>query len=95
MFETAPRDEIVQRLHKAAIAFGRLSSLDDLVHHPQARFLQVRVDGREVELLSPAAVVRGETLEVGPVPDLGAQDEALRREFADPRTTGPAKSRTR
>ncbi|MEZ5847061.1 MAG: CaiB/BaiF CoA-transferase family protein [Geminicoccaceae bacterium] len=81
-FARHDRDTLVKMLKDAAIAFGRLSSLDDLEHHPQARFIAVRAEGKELELLSPGAIIRGETETFGPVPALGEHGDALRAEFS-------------
>ncbi|MCB9944437.1 MAG: CoA transferase [Geminicoccaceae bacterium] len=81
-FGLRSRDQLVEELKTAGIAFGRLSSLDDLEHHPQARFLAVRTEGQELQLLSPGAVVRGEAMSVGPVPRLGEHGDKVRSEFS-------------
>lgn len=82
-FAGLPREEAIGRLQAARIAFGRLSDLDDLIAHPQARLISVQTSAGELEMLAPGAVVRGETPRFGPVPALGAHDAALRAEFAD------------
>ena len=82
VFAALPREEIVARLDAAKIAYGRLSSLDDLDQHPQNRFITVATSGGEVELLAPPAVVPGVHERYGPVPTLGQHDAAIRREFA-------------
>ena len=82
-FATRDRDAVIRRLDEARIAYGRLSTLDDLMRHPQARFVAVALsDGREIDCLAPGAVVAGQTERFGPVPALAAHDAALRAEFA-------------
>ena len=80
-FAKADRETIIERLDAAGIAYGRLSDLDDLVGHPQARFIGVETDGGSVELLAPGAIVAGETPRYGPVPERDAHGPALRAEF--------------
>lgn len=84
VFAAHDREEIIARLKSARIAFGRLSDLHDLLAHPQNRYITVSTGAGEIEMLAPAAVVRGERQSYGPVPALGADDERLRAEFAPP-----------
>lgn len=82
-FARHDREAMIAKLAAARIAYGRLSDLDDLADHPQREMVAVSTDGGPVELLAPAAVIRGET--VGPplaVPERDAHGAALRREFA-------------
>ena len=77
------RAEAMALLAGAGIAYGGLSSLDDLIAHPQRRTVSVATPSGEIELLAPGARVAdapGEPL--GPVPALGEHTAALRREFA-------------
>ena len=80
-FGRAPREEIIERLEAAKIAYGRLSNLDDLVAHPQNRFIDVRTSGGEVKVLAPPPIAVGEPESYGAVPALGEHDEAARAEF--------------
>lgn len=77
------RHEFQQRLQAASIAWGQVSSLDDLVNHPALRQRIVRSSlGDEVTL--PAHPVRSSALEeIRPkrVPKLGEHSAALRAEF--------------
>lgn len=81
IFAGMEREAIIERLNAAAIAFGRLSDLDDLLEHPQNRLITVNTGAGEIEMLSPGAVVRGEAAVFRPVPDLGQHDDTLRAEF--------------
>lgn len=74
-------DQVIQRLASAGIAYGRLSTLDDLVAHPQNTFIQVASSAGEIELLAPPPIVPDEPEQYGPVPDLGAHDAKVRHEF--------------
>lgn len=80
-FATVDRDTAVSLLEECGIAFGRLSDLDDLVSHPQHRLIGVSVNGGEVQLLAPGAVVKGRVEQYGAVPTKGQDDSRLRLEF--------------
>lgn len=83
-FGAAPREAIIAKLGAAKIAYGRLSDLDDLVAHPQNRFIEVKTSaGDEVKILAPPPIAVGEPESYGPVPALGEHDEAVRAEFGD------------
>ncbi|MCA8909832.1 MAG: CoA transferase [Rhodospirillaceae bacterium] len=84
VFAGFDRDAVIRRLEEARIAYGRLSSLDDLMRHPQARFVAVELsDGKVIDCLATGVVVAGREDRYGPVPALGADDAALRAEFAE------------
>jgi crotonobetainyl-CoA:carnitine CoA-transferase CaiB-like acyl-CoA transferase len=82
-FGSGTREEIIERLEAAKVAYGRLSSLDDLVAHPQNRFIEVRTEAGPVQVLAPPPIAVGEPENYGPVPALGKHDEAVRAEFAE------------
>ena len=87
VFAALPRETIIERLNNARIAFGRLSDLDDLMAHPQNRYVTVQTSAGEIEMLAPGIVVRGQKSSLGPVPLLGAHEENLRNEFTAKATT--------
>jgi len=80
-FAKRGREENIERLAAAGIAYGRLSDLDDLMSHPQNRFIKVETEQGEVELLSPASIVLGRTETYGPVPKMDEHGQQLRDEF--------------
>jgi crotonobetainyl-CoA:carnitine CoA-transferase CaiB-like acyl-CoA transferase len=82
VFSALPRERVVARLAAAKVAYGQLSNLDDLTAHPQNRFIRVATSAGEVDLLAPPPIVPGIEESYGPVPEVGAQDETLRAEFA-------------
>ncbi|MGI9500161.1 MAG: CoA transferase, partial [Geminicoccaceae bacterium] len=82
VFALRDREANIQRLAAARIAYGRLSDLEDLSSHPQARFIQVATENGPVKLLSPGAVINGREDDYGPVPTLGEHDRTLRQEFS-------------
>ncbi len=82
-FRQHDRPTLTAMLQDAKLAFASVSTLEDLVDHPQARFRTVSTQGGLVELLGPA-VMSGEPNGPAPeVPSLGAHDAAIRLEFAE------------
>ena len=80
-FKKQTREENIALLKKADIAYGRLSDLDDLMEHPQNRFIRVETENGGAELLAPAAVVAGRSETYGSVPKLNEHGDKLRNEF--------------
>lgn len=77
------REANVAILEGARIAVGRLSEMEDVVAHPQARFARVDTPTGPIDLLAPGArVVGGEAGAFGPVPELDQHGAAIRTEFA-------------
>lgn len=81
VFARLDREGVIERLEKAGIAYGRLSSMDDLVAHPQNRIVSVVTEGGTVEMLAPGARMSGEVFSPGPVPTLGEHTDTVRAEF--------------
>ena len=83
VFAAAPREAMVERLEKAKIAYGRVSTLEDLKAHPQNRHIEVETPAGTARMLAPGALHDGAVPRFGPVPALGAHTEAVRREFSE------------
>ncbi|XWN29326.1 MAG: CaiB/BaiF CoA-transferase family protein [Devosia sp.] len=83
-FAQVDRDAAIKLLTDAKIAFGRLTEVADLVEHPQNRFITVRTDGGEVDVLGNGALTDCDIEDVPSVPGKGANSDAIRAEFADP-----------
>ena len=81
-FRQYDREEIIEELASAHIAYGRFSELGDLAAHPQNKLVTVETENGSVELLAPSDFVVGETLSLGPVPSLDGQGAAIRNEFS-------------
>ncbi len=84
-FVKEDREAVIAQLQTAAIAFGRLSDMDDLLSHPQNMHISVKTEGGEIQMLAPGAVVAGQAPHYGPVPGLGEHDAAIRKEFGEAR----------
>src|SRR5437016_489127 len=85
IFERFTTGEIVVRLERAQIAYGRLNSVEDFLNHPQ---LQARGRWREVEspvgplrALIPPLTMEGVEPAMGEVPALGQHTDAILKEL--------------
>jgi len=82
VFGSLSRDEVVARLERARIAYGRVSTLEDVAQHPQNRFVEVDTPSGPVRCLAPGALFNSTLPTFGPVPALGQHGDALRAEFS-------------
>jgi len=81
-FATRDRDSNITLLEEAGIAYGRLSDLDDLIRHPQNRYLSVKGEHGTVELLAPDGHAEAATYDRSSVPTLDQHGAAIRAEFS-------------
>ena len=77
-----PRAEVERRLKAAQVAYGGLNTVADFSKHPQLRKLPVETPSGPVDLIAPPAAIAGDDLKLRPVPKVGEQSDAIRREFA-------------
>ena len=82
VFSASPREAIIERLERARIAYGRVSTLEDLKAHPQNRTVEVETPVGPVRMLAPGMIFDGKLPELRPVPAVGEHTEAIRAEFA-------------
>ncbi len=82
VFGKLTRDQMIERLRAADIAYGAVNSVADLAAHPQLRRAAVDIPGGRIDLIAPPARVVGEERALGPVPALDQHGRALREEFA-------------
>ena len=69
------------RLEQARIAYGRVSTLDDVAQHPQNRYVEVQTPSGIVRMLAPGALIDGTLPSFRAVPALGADTDRLIKEF--------------
>jgi crotonobetainyl-CoA:carnitine CoA-transferase CaiB-like acyl-CoA transferase len=81
-FAAAPREAIVGRLEQARIAYGRVSTLEDVARHPQNRYVEIQTPSGPVRCLAPGSLFDNALPALGPVPARGEHSEQLRAEFA-------------
>ena len=78
------RDNMIKLLDDARIAFGRLSDLDDLQHHPQNRYRKIETPAGVVEALGRGAVTSSDVPVTLKLAALGEHNHPLRVEFHKP-----------
>ena len=83
VFGATGRDELIDRLKAAGIAFGEVNDVAGLAKHPAIRRVNVGIPGdRTADIVSPPARINGQSRDLGPVPDAGAHSAAIREEFS-------------
>jgi formyl-CoA transferase len=79
-FATMTRDELLQRLADADIAFAEVNTMTDLAGHPHLRRIEVDTPNGKVTYAAPAAIFVGEPRPYGAVPAIGERpSETARR----------------
>jgi formyl-CoA transferase len=68
VFGSLNRDELIQRLDDADIAFGEVNTMADLTAHPHLRRIEVDTPGGMVTYSAPGAIFVGEPRHYGRVP---------------------------
>lgn len=82
-FSAFDREQIIERLTAANIAYGRVSDLDDLASHPQNRFRNIDTPNGNVKALGRGAVIEGNANTTLSVPELGQHNKNIRAEFGE------------
>jgi itaconate CoA-transferase len=78
-FAVVTRDELLQRLSDADIAFAEVNTMADLAVHPHLRRIEVETPAGAVSYPAPAPIVVGEDRRYGAVPAIGeGKDQAPR-----------------
>ena len=75
------REEAIEKLSAADIAYGRLSNLDDLTSSPQVRYREVQTADATVKIFDRGAEVAGKVNRSLSLPSLGQDNEKIREEF--------------
>jgi itaconate CoA-transferase len=75
VFGSLNREELIQRLEDADIAFGEVNTMADLTVHPHLRRIEVDTPKGIVTYSAPAAIFVGEPRQYGPVPGIGEHAE--------------------
>src|SRR5438046_2936182 len=71
VFGKLTRDELLQRLDQADIAFAEVNTMADLAIHPHLRRIEVETPNGVVAYPAPAAIFVGEPRRYGAVPAIG------------------------
>jgi itaconate CoA-transferase len=83
IFAARDAKALEQKLAAADIAFARVNSPADLMHHPHLRRITVGTPSGSVSYPAPARSDTGATERYGAVPALGEHTETIRAEFMD------------
>jgi formyl-CoA transferase len=75
-FAAMTRDELLQLLSDADIAFAEVNTMADLASHPHLRRIDVETPNGPVAYPAPAAIVVDQARHYGPVPAIGGRREA-------------------
>ena len=81
IFNNTDRDELVRRLREAAIAFGEVNDVAGLSDHPALRRIQVGSPTGPVDMVAPPALINNGVRDIGPIPEAGANSDAIKEEF--------------
>ena len=82
VFESLPRDEVVERLQTGRIAFGAVNSVADLSTHPQLERTVVESPEGPVSMPASPIHLEGSTHNYGAIPALGEHNQKIRAEFS-------------
>jgi formyl-CoA transferase len=74
-FAAMTRDELLQRLSDADIAFAEVNTMGDLAGHPHLRRIEVDTPNGPVAYPAPAAIVVDQARHYGAVPAIGGRRE--------------------
>ena len=84
VFSSLTTVEVVDRLHGARIAYGRLNSVEQFARHPQLRVMEIESPGGTIALpADPVLRSSGCGRRHPRVPDIGEHSDAIREEFRD------------
>jgi len=82
-FQSVDRATLIARLRDAGIAFGEVNDPLGLSVHPALRRVEVESPTGPVSMAAPPATIDGAARALGPVPAIGEQTDAIRKEFAE------------
>jgi itaconate CoA-transferase len=83
-FAALTRDEAAAKLRASNTAYGFVNDLAALRHHPALRRTKVALPGGgTADIIAPAVIRAGETLDLGAVPAIGQNTETIKAEFGE------------
>ena len=80
-FITFKREELIEKLEEASVAYGRISDMEQLKNHPQNNFLEIETKNGKVKVLGPGAIHDNFIPEVNKMPELDEHGKKIRAEF--------------
>ena len=75
------REDLISKLEKASVAYGRISDMEQLKNHPQNNFLEIDTKNGVVKVLGPGAIHDNYIPTVNKMPELNEHGEMIRAEF--------------
>jgi crotonobetainyl-CoA:carnitine CoA-transferase CaiB-like acyl-CoA transferase len=81
-FITFEREELIEKLELASVAYGRISDMEQLKNHPQNNFLEIETKKGKVKVLGPGAIHDNFIPEVNKMPELDEHGKKIRAEFS-------------
>jgi itaconate CoA-transferase len=78
-FASMTRDQLLQRLADADIAFAEVNTMADLAQHPHLRRIEVKTPNGAVSYPAPAAIVVGQPRHYGAVPAIGERPKSVEK----------------
>jgi len=75
------REELISKLEKASVAYGRISDMEQLKNHPQNNFLEIDTKKGMVKVLGPGAIHDNYLPKVNKMPELDEHGKKIRAEF--------------
>jgi itaconate CoA-transferase len=83
-FAALNRDQAAAKLRGSNTAYGFVNDLAALRHHPALRRTKVTLPGGgTADIIAPAVIRTGETLDLGAVPAIGQNTETIKAEFGE------------
>jgi itaconate CoA-transferase len=83
-FAALNRDQAAAKLRGSNTAYGFVNDLAALRHHPALRRTKVALPGGgTADIIAPAVIRTGETLDLGAVPAIGQNTETIKAEFGE------------
>jgi hypothetical protein len=92
IFATMTRDELLQRLSDADIAFAEVNTMADLAVHPHLRRIEVDTPAGPVSYPAPAAIVVDQPRHYGAVPGIGERFDIEKPASARIKSSRPTRS---
>lgn len=75
-------NDLREQLYKSGIAFGAVNHTEDLVDHPQLRYVEVETPSGTAEIVASPVIIGSAPESYGAVPSLGEHTEQVISEFS-------------
>ena len=75
------REDLIQKLEEASVAYGRISNMEQLKNHTQNNYLEIGTKNGDVKVLGPGAVHDNLIPTVNKMPELNEHGDIIRSEF--------------